>query len=99
ALSVLTLEPGGFEGDFVFCRPAPLAPGDDVTFALNDPAFVEALRALGLPALEPQLARVAKHRASARRGAWIGIAAVTAMLVAFGAALWSTPAMLAASVG
>ena len=99
ALSALTLEPGGFEGDFVFCRPAALAPGEDLTFALSDPAFVEALRATGLASLEPQLARVAKHRASARRGAWIGMGAVALVIAALGALLWSTPAMLAASVG
>lgn len=99
ALSSLSLEPGGFEGDFVFCRPAALAPGEDVTIALSDPAFVEALRATGVPSLEPQLAKVTKHRASHRRGAWISMSVVVLVLAGLGALLWSTPSMLAASVG
>jgi Zn-dependent protease with chaperone function len=99
ALSVLTLEPGGFEGDFVFCRAAPLAPGGGVTFSLSDPAFVEALRATGVPSLEPQLAKVTKHQASARRGVWLSMGVLGLVLLSIGALLWSTPAMLAASVG
>ncbi|MDQ3036670.1 MAG: M48 family metallopeptidase [Myxococcota bacterium] len=94
ALSSLTLAPGGFEGDFVFCRPT----SGGVTIAVSDPAFVEALRETGVPSLEPQLVKVTKHRASARRGAWISMGVVAVVLLAIAGLLWSTPTLLAASV-
>lgn len=93
-LGALTLEPGGFEADFVFCRP----PDRRFTLALNDPAFVPALEARADERLRRELAKVAGHRRThrLRRGVGVGaVAAVAAALVLFVAMV---PRMLAASV-
>jgi predicted Zn-dependent protease len=93
-LSALTLEPGGFDGDFVFCRPADRS----FTISTGDPGLVEALRASGVPSLEPQLAKVGRHRESARRGVWISIGVAALFVGSIGLVLWNIPNMLAASV-
>ncbi|UJR82337.1 M48 family metallopeptidase [Sandaracinus amylolyticus] len=95
ALDAMTLEPGGFDGDFVFCRPRDAR----FTIATSDPAFVDALGAANVAELAPQLAKVGRHRASSRRGAHLSKLGALAMIALFGVALWNVPSMLAASVG
>jgi predicted Zn-dependent protease len=91
-LSELVLEPGGFEGDFVFCRAAGF------TIAVRDPRFVAMLGERADERLRGELAKVGAHRKKHARGKWIGIGAAVAVLALMGVVIASVPTMLASGV-
>lgn len=98
SLAELTLSAGGFEGDFVFCRPADAS----FTLAVQDPDFVVALHACADERLRAELARVASQQHRHRRRRWLGLGFVVlagaALLLFVGLAFLLVPRMLAASV-
>lgn len=93
-LAELTLEPGGFEADFVFCRP----PDASFTIAVRDPRFVPALEAVADERLRDELRKIGVHRKRHGRGRWIGIGVVVAAIAIAGLAVARVPRMLASSV-
>jgi Zn-dependent protease with chaperone function len=93
-LSELTLEPGGFEADFVFCRP----PDRSFTLAINDPAFVPAIEERADERLRGELAKVAGHRREHHVWRWIGIGSIAAVVAVVVLVVLLVPRMLAASV-
>lgn len=95
-LSELTLEPGGFDGDFVFCRASDFTPA--FTIAVRDPRFVAILAERADERLRGELAKVGAHRKAHARGKWIGIGAALAVLALIGVVIATVPAMLASSI-
>jgi predicted Zn-dependent protease len=91
AIARASIELGGFEGNFVFCREA------DVTIAVQDPRFIEALSAQGGERVAEAIARVTSHRKRHARGRFIGIGFVVLVLALIGGAIMAVPRMLAAS--
>lgn len=94
AWSDLTLEVGGYEGDFVFCRPR----GGALTASTNAPGFLEGLRAAAGEVLEGELAKLGTQKRTRRR---TGRISALLFLVAVGAVvalLWNVPSFVASSV-
>lgn len=94
ALHEVSLSPGGFDGDFVFCRP----PDASFTIAVNDPRFVAMLAAQPDAFLKAQLAKIASHQRGHRRGRWVGIGVVVACVALLIGVVASVPRMLAGSI-
>lgn len=93
SLADASLEPGGFDGDFVFCR----APDASITIAVQDARFVEQLAAHGGERVLRALERVAAHRGRHARSRWIGVGAVIAVVALVIGAIALVPTMLASS--
>lgn len=94
ALDEVAIEAGGFDGDFVFCRP----PDASFTIAVNDPRFVAMLAEHADDRVDAQLTKVAAHRRGHRRGRWLGIGAVLVGIALLALVVLSVPRLLAASV-
>ena len=92
--SEMRVEAGGFEGDFIFCRPTDGA----YTVMCNAPGFLDALKDAAGDRLAGGLAGVARDRRRRRRGVWLGAAALGLLAAVVGAALWSVPELLARAV-
>lgn len=91
-LSELTLEPGGFDGDVVFCRT------EGFTLAVRNARFFSQLEERADERLRAELAKVSRHRKKHGRGKWIGLGAVLLVVAFVGVLLAKVPAMLASSV-
>ncbi len=89
----MTLETGGYEGDFVFCRPR----GGGLTISTNAKGFVDALRAAAGPALAAELEKVGGQKRRRRAGAWISTGVFLALVAGVGAFLWNVPSMVAST--
>ncbi|HEY8427755.1 MAG TPA: M48 family metallopeptidase [Sandaracinaceae bacterium] len=94
ALAEVAIEAGGFDADFVFCRP----PDASFTIAVRDPRFVAMLAERADPRLAAELAKVGSHRRAHRRGRLFGIAAAALVVAALVGAIASVPRMLAGSI-
>lgn len=88
----LSLETGGFDGGFIFCRPRSGA----FTLALSGGEVLSVLR--GVPALHEELAKVRSE--NVRRGRWKLMSATALILVAVavGVLVWQLPSILASQV-
>jgi predicted Zn-dependent protease len=91
ALDRASIEPGGFDGDMVFCREGTL------TIAVSDARFAEALARQGGERVAEALSRIASHRRRHTRGRWIGVGVVVAVLAIVAGLVMAVPRMLAAS--
>ncbi len=88
-----SIEPGGFDGDLVFCRE-----GDTTIAVPSDARFKEALARQGGEHVERALARMTSHERRHARGRWLGIGAVVIVLALIGGVILAVPRMLAASI-
>lgn len=95
-IDALRLEGGGFDADFVFCRPRD----QSFTIAVSDARLLETLSAHVplVPSLESELAKVSGHRRGHRRARRLGIGLVLVGLALIGVAIAMVPRMLAGSI-
>lgn len=92
--SELALEAGGYEGDFIFCRPR----AGGFTITTSAPGFVDAIRTAGSPIIGAELEKVRGQKRKRRTGGLISLAVFIVFLVAAGAFLWSLPGIVASSI-
>jgi predicted Zn-dependent protease len=93
-LDALVFEPGGWGGDFVFCRPHD----GRFVIATNDAGFIAALHQVGGASLAPALSKIGRHRATAQRNATFSKLGALIAILLIGSLLWNVPKILAASI-